>query len=76
MINFKFFKLESLGPLVLLGSALLVLVGVVHLVLQVLLNIGFPGAMGPVSLTDTLLFLLLLAQVHAITGDGNKTKKK
>jgi hypothetical protein len=32
--------------------------------------------MGPVSLTDTLLFLLLLAQVHAITGDGNKTKKK
>lgn len=75
MINFKVFQVESLGPLMLLGAALLVLVGVVHLVFQVLLNIGFVDALGPIKISDTLLFLIFLTQVNVATSKCSQSKK-
>ena len=76
MIDLKLLKVESLVPLVFLGLALLVVIGVVNIALEVILGIGFFNVFGSVTLTDTLLFLILLTQVSNIGNQKTKAKGK
>ncbi|MDA0781234.1 MAG: hypothetical protein PQ612_00095 [Rickettsiales bacterium] len=64
MINFQKMQIESIGPLIVLGLMLLVVIGVVKIILGVMLTIGLDKVFGQISVADTILFLILLINVR------------
>jgi hypothetical protein len=77
-MDFKKIEIESVGPLIILGLILLVVVGVVHVVFGVIINIGMGELFKGFSITDTLLFLIFLTQSWMCmntTGKSGTTKK-
>lgn len=61
MVNFKNWDLEHLGNMILLGFALIMIVTVVHVFVSPLLVTLLPSVFTTgLTLTDTLLFLILM----------------
>lgn len=60
-VDYKTWNLKTLGNLFVLGLVMAVIIGMIHLVVSPLLMTILPTVfLAPLSLTETLLFLLLL----------------
>ena len=75
MLDFEKMEIESVGPIIVLGLMLLVVVGVVQIVLGIMLTIGLKGVFGTIELSDTILFLIFLTQVRHHLHVASTTKK-
>ncbi len=60
-INYKEWNIRNLGSIFILGIVVMLVIGVIHLFVSPLLMIVLPTVFTvPLTLTETLLFLLLL----------------
>jgi hypothetical protein len=63
-INYKDWNMKNLGHLLVLGLVFTVIIAVIHMFVSPLLVLVLPTVFtAPLSLTDTLLFLLLITQM-------------
>ena len=77
MLDFQRMQIESVGPLIVLGLMLLVVIGVTKIVLGIMLTIGLDKVFGKISISDTILFLILLTNVrHYLYASSTKTTAK
>ncbi len=63
-INYKDWNMKNLGHLLVLGFVFTVIIAVIHMFISPLLTLVLPTVFTTgLSLTDTLLFLLLITQM-------------
>jgi hypothetical protein len=63
-INYKDWNMKNLGHLLVLGLVFTVIIAVIHMFVSPLLVLILPSVFtAPLSLTDTLLFLILITQM-------------
>ena len=64
MVNFKDWNLKHLGNMIIVGFVLVILIAMIHMFVSPLLTVLFPAVfVTTLTLTDTLLFLILLRLV-------------
>jgi hypothetical protein len=63
-INYKDWNMKNLGHLLVLGLVFTVIIAVIHMFVSPLLVLILPTVFtAPLTLTDTLLFLILITQM-------------
>jgi hypothetical protein len=65
MVDFKTFNLKHIGHLVTLGVILVIIIALITLFVSPILTTVLPGVFATsLTLTDTLLFMLLVVLLH------------
>lgn len=65
MLDFKTWNLKHIGHLVTLGVILVIIIALMHLFVSPILTTVLPGVfVTSLTLTDTLLFMLLVVLLH------------